>query len=134
MQSLNVGYFERALFRLTFFILRPVPSGLLKFDAQLHEIFEQNFVQRGGRLHLFLLNAVTQGTQIFSIAGGVAIVVNQSVLFSQYLMIAFHKQIALSMPLVELLVVDPHQPDERIARQNVEINVGQRFQLPHALR
>ena len=67
-----------------------------------------------------------------------AVVVHQPVLFVQDLAVALAEQIDLSPELtlarIESLGIDPDQTDERVAGQDVEVDIGQRLQLLDGLR
>ena len=46
-------------------------------------------------------------------------------------MFGLGKQAGLGIFLVELHLVHPHQPDQRVAGQDVEVDIGQRLQVLH---
>ena len=128
----NVGHRHLALFGLAQVFFLRVPLGFFKLDTQGFKLVAQQLVHHTAGVAHFHVDAVAQLTQVqvlaqlvcrISVGGQVAVF-----LFHQAAVGGFEKVVLLA---VELMFIHAHQPYQRVAGQDVEIDIGQRLQVFH---
>ena len=126
----NVGHRHLALFGLAQVFFLRVPLGFFKLDTQGFKLVAQQLVHHAAGVAHFHVDAVAQLTQVqvlaqlvcrISVGGQVAVF-----LFHQAAVGGFEKVVLLA---VELMFIHAHQPYQRVAGQDVEVDIGQGLQV-----
>jgi len=140
-QFVEVVQAKRAFLRAAGLALLVVPGGLLVPDAHVGELCLQHVVENLIGLVLELLDVVAEFRQdvecIARLAEqrfGVSVAIDLAVLLRQDFAIGLSleehaTQGTLLVAGLKSLIVHAHQTDEAVARQDVEIDVGQRLQF-----
>ena len=130
----HVGEFDLALLRLAERALGCVPRRLLELDAAHGELVLHDFVHHAVGFQHGGVDVVAQHAQIggpANVVGDGAVRAELAVLLVEQLAKALAEHVVLPVLGIELVFVHPHQPDERVAGQDVEVDVGQRLQVLH---
>ena len=80
------------------------------------------------------MDFIAQGVQVVLIVSAVSVEVYEPVFFVDDLPVVFSEKVSLGVVFVELLVVDTQQANQRVAGQDVEVDVWKRLQLVDGLR